>query len=145
MRRSSFARKVYVPAPTPELKPVVGCRGVIHRVSDEVVAAPKAVILRSGAYLRYVASHPCFGCGIEGWTQAAHENMGKAMQGKVCDSRTFPLCCDRPGKMGCHTEYDTGMDYTREERRNQGAAWVERMQAKAKADGWKFGDLGITR
>jgi hypothetical protein len=145
MRRTGFAKRVYQPAPSPPLKPIEGQRGVIVKAGDAVNASPKAVILRSGAYLRYVASHDCFGCGIGGWTQAAHENMGKAMQGKVCDSRTFPLCCDRPGKMGCHTEYDIGMDYTKEERRNQGAAWVTRMQRIAMADGWRFGDLGITR
>jgi hypothetical protein len=148
MKRGGFARKVYVPAPTPELKPVVNCRGVIHRVSDEVVAVPKAVILRSEAYRRWVAELPCICCGIEGYTQCAHSNLaihGKGDHLKASDENTFPLCIPHGDHQGCHAPFDSGLEYTKDERNALCVLWVELTQAKAKAAGWKFGDLGITR
>lgn len=96
----------------------------------------KARPLRSEAYRRYVAAHACFGCGVQGWSQCAHENAGKSMARKVCDSRTFPLCGPRLGLIGCHQQYDIGIEMSREEKRAMAAGYVARMQAQAIADGW---------
>lgn len=55
----------------------------------------------------------------------------------LSDLRTFPLCGPRYGLLGCHQEFDLGLGLTRDERRVQGARWVERMQALARAAGRK--------
>ena len=65
---------------------------------------PKPV--RSETYRRLVASLPCFECRIEGFSQAAHPNSGKAKGAKLSDLDCFPLCCDRPGVVGHHTQFD---------------------------------------
>ncbi len=97
--------------------------------------------LRSEAYRRYVASFPCFGCGAEGWSQCAHDNTGKGMGMKVCDSRTFPLCAPRFGLIGCHQQFDQCIDMDRDMRREMGAQYTERMQAIAQRDGWDLETL----
>jgi hypothetical protein len=95
---------------------------------------PKHKPFRSEAYRRYVASHPCFGCGIADWSQCAHAN-GGGMGTKASDLETFPLCATRPGHMGCHMQFDLCVDMTKRQRRELTAEYVERMQAQAKADG----------
>lgn len=86
------------------------------------------------AYRRYVASKPCFGCGIEGYSQCAHAN-GGGMGTKASDLDTFPLCCSRPGMLGCHMQFDLCIDMTKAERRELTIKYVERMHAIARADG----------
>lgn len=66
----------------------------------------KAAPVRSEAYRRLVASLPCAYCGIEGYSQHAHENDGKGARLKVDDRRAMPLCCSRPGIEGCHVAFD---------------------------------------
>lgn len=97
----------------------------------------KVPAVRSESYRRFVAAHPCFDCGVHGYSQCAHANEGKGLGLKVCDLRSFPLCGPRPGHMGCHTRFDSGLDYTREERRELGRRWVERMQQIAREAGRK--------
>ena len=43
----------------------------------EVLVMPieKESPVRSESYRRFVASQPCFGCGIAGYSQAAHPNL----------------------------------------------------------------------
>ena len=67
---------------------------------------PKAAPVRSEAYRRAVASLPCAYCGIESYSQHAHENDGKGARLKVDDRRAMPLCCSRPGIEGCHVAFD---------------------------------------
>ena len=69
-------------------------------------ATPKVKPWRSEAYRRAVASLPCAYCGIEGYSQHAHENDGKVARLKVDDRRAMPLCCSRPGIEGCHVAFD---------------------------------------
>lgn len=85
--------------------------------------------LRSEQYRRFVASHPCFWCGLAGSSQCAHANEGKGMAMKVCDRRTFPLC------FRCHSDFDQSRGLTRDERRAKEAEYVDRMQALARAAG----------
>lgn len=121
------------PDPTP--------RACVMRIADTrsvlVVPLPKEAPLRSEEYRRFVASHPCFDCGIAGFSQCAHENLGKGMSIKTDDRRSFPLCGPRWGLLGCHQEFDLGLGLDRAERRIQGALWVDRMQALARAAGRK--------
>ena len=95
---------------------------------------PKPRRFKSESYRRYVASKPCFGCGIEGYSQCAHAN-GAGMGTKASDLDTFPLCSTRPGHMGCHMQFDLCIDMTKQQRRELTAEYVERMQGIAKADG----------
>ena len=81
------------------------------RAPEPVAIAPAAPItkeppLRSEKYRRAVASLPCAHCGIEGYSQHAHENDGKGARLKVDDRRAMPLCCSRPGIEGCHVAFD---------------------------------------
>ena len=62
--------------------------------------------VRSEAYRRAVASLPCAYCGIEGYSQHAHENDGKGARMKVDDRRAVALCCSSPGIEGCHVAFD---------------------------------------
>jgi hypothetical protein len=140
-----FKLKPYPRQPKQPLKRIEGCRGVYAPASNEAVVVAKEVIHRSEAYLRYVAEQECFICGVEGWSQAAHENYGKAKQRKVCDSRVFPACCPRYGLMGCHQQFDIGLEYTRDERRELGVRLSAKMRERAVADGWRFTSKGITR
>ena len=106
-------------------------------VLESVLVAPieKAAPVRSESYRRFVATHSCFDCGIAGWSQCAHENVDKGMSLKVCDLRTWPLCGPRYGLMGCHYQFDQYIERTREECRDLGRIWVDRMQALARAAG----------
>lgn len=71
---------------------------------------------RSVEHRQAVASLPCARCGIVGFSQAAHANAGKGLGLKTSDALTFPLCCSRPGVVGCHVLHDQGGIYTRQER-----------------------------
>jgi hypothetical protein len=80
---------------------------------------------RHEKYLRAVAALPCVHCGLEGSSQAAHANTGKAMGKKlVSDFDTFPLCADRPGVRGCHSRFDQGALFTKYERREIEQRWI---------------------
>lgn len=143
LRRTPFRSKAPGRRPTtqygganpsaPRAQPVCIADGrarLVHPIEKEE-------IVRSGDYRRFVAAQPCFDCGVEGWSQCAHENVNKAMSRKVCDLRTFPLCAPRYGLVGCHQQFDLGMGRGRELRRLLGRQWVERMQRIAKAAGRK--------
>jgi hypothetical protein len=63
---------------------------------------------------------------------------------KQCDGRIFPLCAQHFGVIGCHEEYDLGLDgLGREARRSWAKALVEKMRMRARADGWRFEEDGI--
>lgn len=74
--------------------------------------------MNSEQHRRNVASLPCANCGIEGYSQCAHSNsyrFGKGRGKKASDLATFPLCCARPGIVGCHIEHDQCIGMTKEE------------------------------
>jgi hypothetical protein len=71
-----------------------------------VIAFPKTTATRSQKYRRIVASMPCKACGIQGYSQAAHPNAGKAKGSKADDRAVFALCAARPGIKGCHQKFD---------------------------------------
>lgn len=110
MRNSSFKRPTYTRPPV-VVTPIVECRGVVRRVRDETVVAPKDTPFRSDAWLKAVRSLCCMRCFREGMTQAAHRNQGKSMAMKTDDSLTAALC------VTCHAEIDSGPGMTRAERR----------------------------
>ena len=70
------------------------------------IAVFKEKPIESEPYRRLVAQLPCMWCGIEGYSQHAHLNLGKGLGMKTDDRTGFPLCCSRPGIEGCHVAYD---------------------------------------
>lgn len=98
---------------------------------------PKADIVRSDGYRRFVASFPCFACGISGFSQAAHANVGKGLSMKTSDLTCFPLCGPHGLHQGCHSVHDLCIGMTRDERRATEARYIERMHAIAREHGRK--------
>lgn len=70
------------------------------------IAINKECVVESESYRRLVAQLPCLWCGIYGYSQHAHLNLGKGLNLKTDDRTGFPLCCSRPGIEGCHVAYD---------------------------------------
>lgn len=105
MKRSPFNRKPPPPYVKAERIPPVYARLTVpvrYASFDEVVILPKEPPLRSEKYRRAVAALPCIRCGVEGYSQAAHADQGKAMQFKSDDRTCYPACASRPGVRGCH-------------------------------------------
>lgn len=126
----------------PEVPAIAPKPRAVMVAANDARPMPKEGALRSEAYRRYVAAQECFSCRIVGFSQCAHANEGKGMAMKVCDSKTFPLCGPRFGLMGCHQQFDLGIDCgNREERRLIAYLWVEKMRARAVADGWDMTTL----
>jgi hypothetical protein len=98
------------------------------------VKFPKSRRFKSEPYRRFVASLPCFACGLESASQCAHAN-GGGMGTKASDLETFPLCADGPGRLGCHSVFDRCIGMTWDEREALTAAYVRRMQDIARSAG----------
>lgn len=115
--------------------PVVMAQGLAAAAPATV--APKDDAVRSEAYRRLVAAMPCAHCGIAGYSQHAHENMGKGAGLKVDDRRAMPLCCTRPGVEGCHAAYDSYrlLPGGREGHREAGARWAEQTRKSIRESG----------
>jgi len=87
---------------------------------------PKVPKVRSEPYRRYIASLPCYRCGVHGYSQAAHADEGKGIGLKTDDLTCYPLCGMSYGTgEGCH--HYVGRRMSKEERRGfevAGAAWA---------------------
>lgn len=136
MKRTGFARRTDGPRHIAEI--------LTERVLPRLVRAPapsapvfnpqpKHEYVRDESYRRFVASLPCFVCGIAGRSQAAHSNSaadGKGGSIKASDAALFPLCADEPGAIGCHTRHDQAKDgLTREQRREREVEFIALMAA----------------
>ena len=99
-----------------------------------MTARPKENVIRSEPYRRLVASYPCKACGIAGFSQAAHPSTGRGGGMKTDDRRCFPLCCARPGVMGCHAAFDQGAMFTKTVRRMVEDAWGADTRKQIAAD-----------
>jgi hypothetical protein len=83
--------------------------------------------MNSDQHRRNVASLPCAECTIEGYSQCAHANnsmFGKGRGIKSSDLATFPLCCTRPGEVGCHYRHDNYVGITRDEAQERETAYI---------------------
>jgi hypothetical protein len=108
LKRSSFRRPVYEPAPAAPLKPLLSPPNYGPAVLS---ALPKETTYRSEKWLAAVrALEYCVLCGRHG-AVAAHRNEGKSMAAKVDDCLTAALCTP------CHEAIDSGKGLEREERR----------------------------
>ncbi|WP_234775194.1 hypothetical protein [Paraburkholderia tropica] len=82
-----------------------------------MIGIPKKLTFRSEGLKRLVVKLPCMKCGIEGYTQAAHMNLGKGGAIKASDAALAALCRDRVGVRGCHSLLDQGGKLPKAERR----------------------------
>lgn len=133
MKRTGFARQVIERRP----RTVVVTPGLFRLPAQvgDAAAVPKAPPVRAPAYLRWIATLPCIVCGIEGYTQAAHQNKDRGLGQKSSDLDCFPLCCTRPGHMGHHMEHDLLIDMTLDQRRELETMYTRKTQERARAAG----------
>jgi hypothetical protein len=88
-----------------------------------VTPVPKTEPVEHEGYRRLVASLRCIRCMRVGRSQAAHPNTGKGAGIKTDDRECFPLCADGPGYVGCHSLFDQGALYPKEQRRLLEPVW----------------------
>ena len=124
----TFGRKPWVKPPKtmPQPIPLSQRRAATMAPRADVASIQKAEPVRSEAYRRLVAALPCASCGIEGISQHAHSNENKAKGRKACDLDAMPLCADQPGRVGCHSRFDSYelLEGGREAHVEQGRAWA---------------------
>jgi hypothetical protein len=130
----TFSRKPWVKPPKnmPQPIPVSQRRAAVMAPREPVASIPKTEPVRDEAYRRLVAALPCAACGLEGRSQHAHCNDGKAKGRKNCDLDAMPLCADQPGRAGCHSRFDKYKLLTggREAHVEQGRVWAAQTRAK---------------
>jgi hypothetical protein len=114
---------------------VVPRRPAMVRAEQAVRSFLKSKPVKSEAYLRLVAKRPCIHCGIVGYSQAAHENHGKAAGKKLMDDRkTMPLCMARA--KDCHGKFDRyELFSSRAEHIAMGMKWSRETRHGIRADG----------
>jgi hypothetical protein len=73
MKRTAIARKPLPPRRSPEVTPIVECRGVVRRVADTVVVFPKGVKAKPGKrtptveetkWMDAIARYGCVACRV---------------------------------------------------------------------------------
>lgn len=102
LRRTGFARQLYQRQPRMFGKITRLCVTGPSVMREPV---PKDEPVRDEEWRRLIATLPCSHCRIVGHSQAAHgPTLGKSI--KASDADVFPLCCDRPGVVGCHYQFD---------------------------------------
>lgn len=97
----------------------------------------KSVPAHELAHFRKVAALPCAECFVELYSQCAHSNRsqdGKGARLKANYLATFPLCCARPGVIGCHQTHDLLIGITKEEADARTDRYIE----------WTHKQLGLT-
>lgn len=109
MKRSGFARKVYVPPPSAPPVPLAKAPNYVGSTSGE--PAEKERPVRSIAYRRLVAAMPCWLCKRAGPSQACHADEGKGMSMKSSDLTCWPGC------PACHHAVGSTGNFSRDERR----------------------------
>lgn len=128
LKRSAFKRKTWTPRPAKQMddytvKPRATVVAVVDTSARMVVSHPKWEPVQHEGYRRLVALLPCIRCGVVGYSQHAHANTGKGLAIKTDCREGFPLCCDRPEVVGCHSLLDQGALFPREERRATEDVW----------------------
>lgn len=109
LRRTSFARKVYTPAPPAPLRPLV--RRPSYAVADTVVAVPKENVIQHAGYMDLVRGLPCARCWRPPRSQFCHSDLGKGLGIKTDCRLGWPGCA------ACHHLVGSTGILGREERR----------------------------
>jgi hypothetical protein len=100
-RGSGFKRPVFMPVATAPPRRVERS-GVIARVSGIVAPIEKENALQHKSYMALVRKLPCAHCGIVGFSQFCHADMGKGTGIKTDSRRGWPGCRPHGDTMGCH-------------------------------------------
>lgn len=132
MRRTGFKAKAWTPRPAKQIDYTPRPRDVVSPLDSLPPAQPipKQRAIEHEGYRRLVAALPCIRCGRVGSSQAAHANTDKGGGIKTDDRTCFPLCCDGPGRVGCHGLFDQGALYTKAERRAIEPWWGQRTRLR---------------
>lgn len=107
----TFARRVYVPPPSPPVRPAT--RRATYAGQVSLVLVPKHPYIRSPALLAAVRTLPCQHTGVVGQTEPAHANWGwgKGRGIKADDNRVAALA------RSVHRDLDQGSRLTEQERK----------------------------
>lgn len=124
LKRTGFKRPERERTAQPVYRLARPCSAAL--ISATAVPVLKDAPVRSETYRRLVASLACICCGIEGFSQHAHANTGKGAGQKTDDRFAFPLCCARPGEVGCHVRFDQGAMFPKAARREIEREWARR-------------------
>lgn len=90
---------------------------------------------RNRALLDLARGRPCICCGIQDDTVVpAHRNEGKGMGLKASDALHVPLC------VSCHSEYDQGDAWSRDEKRE----WFDALYVEYMGQLFAEGKLEVT-
>ncbi len=100
---------------------------------------PKSTPARSEPYKRLVVQYPCRNCWIDGYSQAAHPPP-KGKGAKEDDRLCFPLCCARPGNVGCHYLFDQYKLMPKDDMETCAALWAAEIRREIMDSGeWPKG------
>ena len=141
MRKSELKRTPFKPRTKPMATGLTGALRVnsfARKPGKKMLSKPKAISKLHRDHFMRVAALPCAECGIEGFSQCAHANSyeyGKGAGKKADYLNTFPLCCTRVLKIGCHVIFDQKVGITKEEARIREAGYIRDTHIK----------LGITK
>lgn len=90
LRRTPFARKVYVPPPSAPARPLV--RRPSYECKQVVVTVHKENAIQHAGYMDLVRGLPCDRCGRAPRSQFCHADMGKGQGIKTDCRRGWPGC-----------------------------------------------------
>jgi hypothetical protein len=126
-RGSGFKRQERIRSAAAPLRPLENPPNYSGSTSGEPIEKENAV--EHEGYRRIVASFRCARCFVFGWSQAAHPPpTGKSR--KEDDRTCFPLCCTRPGQIGCHYLFDNYKLMPHDESVEQAREWGRETRAK---------------
>lgn len=113
-----FKRPERKPAPKQPLRPATRAGTYGGTTSGKAIEKENPVVCEE--YRRLVRLLPCRRCGIQGYTQFCHTDLGKGKSIKTDDRLGWPGCGQHPGPdgnlvEGCHEE--VGRKLSREDRR----------------------------
>lgn len=96
----------------------------------------ESTVFRSRQHRVNVAALNCVHCGRQGRSQAAHLNLlaaGKGMGLKASDALIVALCCDEPGRRGCHHALDQGGIYDKATSAALQVEWLQETRDQLRA------------
>jgi len=118
-------------------------QGLGHKVAAALdflrpLGHKEPTLFRSRQHRMNVAALPCACCGRFNRSQAAHLNLlaaGKGMGLKASDALLVPLCCDEPGRRGCHHQLDQGGVYDKATSAAYQIQWIQETRRRLRCLG----------
>lgn len=110
--------------------------GFTYASAQTLVSVPKENVLESAPYEAAVRKLPCARCGIVGFTQFCHADMGKGMGIKTDVRRGWAGCGPHDTMPGCHWVIGTSGQIQRAARRILEAGYAAWTRAEVLRRGW---------